>query len=142
MAQHFYRIEIQLSNGEWQELFGAQDISKAYMQGRFEGFRDQPGPRRAYRLVRVNLADLEDPPKVLDEIPELKDLSVGWMPAAQGHRWASYVMAAARALRVAALDVQHAAKNDPALSGHDATLQALATEVEALWTSTLRGENS
>jgi hypothetical protein len=142
MAKYLYQIEACLPNKGWTSLFGEQDSSLAYMQGRFAGFRALPGPRRAFRLIRVNPASPSDPPKVLDEVSELKDLSLGWMPAAYRHRWGHYVMASVRALRVAALDVDQAARNDPALSGYDTRLKAMAAELEALWTSTIEKEDS
>ncbi len=131
MGKFLYRIEVKPPGKDWGLIFGEQDSSREYMRGRFTGFRDKPGPRLAYRLVKVDPANPAEV-KVLEVAPERTELSVGLMPQSLGHQWASYASAAARALRVAAMDVKHAARNNPALQGNDILLEALATEAEAL----------
>lgn len=131
MSKYLYRIEVKLPGKDWQPLFGEQDESREYMRGRFSGFRDKPGPRFAYRLVQTSPTD-PALSQVLDTAPERTEVSVGMVPQSFGHQWPMYAMAAARALKVAAGDIRHAAQNDPSLQGKDIMLKAWATEVEAL----------
>lgn len=127
-----YRIEADLFGKGWQTLVGEQDGSLEYMRGRFAGFRESGGPRPAFRLVRVDPSNPAAEPKVLEEAKERTELSVGMLPQAFGFQWATYASAAARALRVAAQDVRHAARHNPDLSEHQRKLDNLAAEVDAL----------
>ena len=130
--KYLYRIEADLFGNGWRTLIGEQDGSLEYMRGRFAGFRESGGPHPAFRLVRVDPADPTAAPKLLDEVVERTDLSVGMLPQAFGYQWGTYASAAARALRTAARDVRHAARHNPDLSEHQAKLNALADAVDAL----------
>jgi hypothetical protein len=130
--KYLYRIEAELFGNGWRTIIGEQYGSLEYMRGRFAGFRESGGPRPAFRLVRFDPADPTAEPKVLDETKERTDLSVGMLPQAFGYQWSAYASAAARALRTAAYDVRHAARRNPDLSKHQAELERLADEVEAL----------
>lgn len=133
--KYLYRIEADFRGRGWHTLVGEQDGSLEYMRGRFDGFRSGEGPCPAFRLVRFDPADPTAPePKVLDETKERTDLSVGVLPQALGYQWGTYASAAARALRTAAYDVRHAARHNPDLFEHQAKLDNLAAEVDALVT--------
>lgn len=135
--KYLYRIDAYFPVPEevgdgWRTLVGEQDGSLEYMRGRFDGFRNGSSPSPAFRLVRFDPADPSMPPKVLDDTKARTELSVGMLPQAFGYQWSTYASAAARALRTAAYDVRHAARNDPDLSEHQAKLNALADAVDAL----------
>jgi hypothetical protein len=132
--KYLYRIEADLFGNGWRTLVGEQDGSLEYMRGRFDGFRESGGPRPAFRLVRFDPADPTAEPKVLDETKARSDLDVGMLPQAFGFQWGTYASAAAKALRTAAYDVRSAARNNPDLQDHEARLNALAAEVDALVT--------
>ena len=130
--KYTYRIEADLWGRGWRTLVGEQDGSLEYMRGRFDGFRDGGSPCPAFRLVRFDPAAPTTAPKVLDETIERTELSVGMLPQAFGYQWCAYASAAAKALRTAAYDVRHAARNNPDLSEHQVKLHALADTVDAL----------
>ncbi len=130
--RYVYRIESDLFGNGRRTLVGEQDGSLEYMRGRFSGFRGSEGPHPAFRLVRIDPADPNAEPKVLDEVKENKELSVGMLPQAFGYQWGIYASAAAKALRKAAQDVRHAARHNPDLSEHQAMLTALADYIDSL----------
>lgn len=132
--KYTYRIEADFMGRGWRTLVGEQDGSLEYMRGRFDGFRGGGSPCPAFRLVRFDPADPNTTPKVLDETKERTELSVGMLPQAFGFQWGAYASAAAKALRTAAYDVRSAARNNPDLQAHEARLNALAAEVDALVT--------
>ena len=123
-----YCIEVNLHNRGWYRLFGQQDGSLDYMRGRFAALREGYGPRPAYRLVRVDPANEQAEPKVLDALEALHTLSLG-MQVGGGYKWPAYANGCVTALRKAALD----AKRDPnAHPEHAEKFLAWASESEAL----------
>jgi hypothetical protein len=130
--KYLYCIEAKLSDNRWTTVVGEQDGSLEYMRGRFDAFRERPGPQPAFRLLRMNVKDASAGAKVLYEIHEKTELSVGAMPQTVGFQWSRYASAAADALHTAAHDVRYAARNNPELQQHHEKLIALASEVERL----------
>lgn len=129
--KYLYRIEADLLGRGWRTLVGEQDGSLEYMRGRFDGYRHGASPRPAFRLVRIDPADPNNP-KVLDELKERTDLDVGMVPQAFGYQWPAYANAAARALRVAATDARAASRRDDAATARSERFDSLADEVDAL----------
>lgn len=130
--KYLYCIEAKLFDDRWSTVVGEQDGSLEYMRGRFDGFRERGGPQPAFRLVRIKPSDDSAEVKVLYEIHEKTELSVGAMPQTVGFQWSRYASAAADALYTAAHDVRYAARNNPELQQHHEKLMAIASEVERL----------
>lgn len=92
--KYLYCIEAKLFDDRWTTVVGEQDGSLEYMRGRFDGFRERGGPQPAFRLVRIKPSDDSAEVKVLYEIHEKTELSVGAMPQTVGFQWSRYASAA------------------------------------------------
>lgn len=132
MPSYQYSIEVKYENKDWSVIRGEKNNSKPYMEGRFSGFKDKPGPRPAYRLVQTDLDDQTLPIKVLGETPSLSEVSVGMLAQSMGYQWRAFAMAASRALRDASYDVEYVESREPELAGLGAKFLALSEQVKAL----------